>query len=161
MKTKRLIWGILTLIWVAVIFSFSLQPGDVSSDISSGFGRKILELLIPSFFEKLEQMSQEQLDFWHLMLRKCAHFTEFMILGMLSSLTLLHTKLTRRGVIAMCFCVAIASIDETIQLFVEGRAGRVQDVLLDGSGAFVGVIVVFFVIGYMKENSANNKVLIG
>jgi VanZ family protein len=129
MKNKKIIFAILTLLWVAVIFSFSLQPGDVSGDISGSFLRKVLEWFAPGVFEKLETISQEQLAIWHKVLRKGAHFTEFAVLGVLSSLTLLQTKVSRRVVMAMAFCLVVASMDETLQLFVDGRAGQAVTVI--------------------------------
>ena len=138
MKTKRIVFTITTLLWVAVIFSFSLQPAEVSSDISSSFGHKLLEIFCPDFIDRLEQMPQEQLEFWHMVLRKCAHFAEYMILGALSGATLMHMELRRRSFVGIGFCMIVAVLDETIQLFVDGRAGKLIDVLLDGAGASVG-----------------------
>ena len=46
----------------------------------------------------------------------------------------------------------VASLDETLQLFVNGRAGRVQDVLIDSAGALVGVLVVFICFKVKKCN---------
>lgn len=139
MKNKKIIFAIMTLLWVAVIFSFSLQPGEVSGSLSGSFLRTVLEWFTPGVFEKLETMPQEQLDMWHMVLRKCAHFTEFAVLGVLSSLTLLQTKVSRRVLMAMAFCLVVASMDETLQLFVDGRAGRVVDVMIDGAGALAGI----------------------
>ena len=143
MRNKKVIFTILTFVWVAVIFSFSLQPGEVSGDMSGSFLQKILEWFAPGVFEQLETMPQDQLEFWHTVLRKCAHFSEFAVLGVLSSLTVSQTKLSRRGLIALGFCLAVAAMDETLQLFVDGRAGRVVDVMIDGVGALSGIGVVF------------------
>ena len=142
MKNKKIIFTIMTLLWVVVIFSFSLQPGEVSGSLSGSFLNKVLEWFAPGIFEKLETMPQEQLDMWHMVLRKCAHFTEFAVLGVLSSLTLLQTKVSRRVLVAMAFCLVVASMDETLQLFVDGRAGRVVDVIIDGAGALCGIGVI-------------------
>ena len=142
MKNKKIIYAILTLLWVAVIFLFSLQPGEVSGDLSGSFLTKVIEWFAPGVFEKLETMPQEQLDMWHMVLRKCAHFTEFAVLGVLSSLTLLQMKVSRRVLIAMVFCLVVASMDETLQLFVDGRAGRVVDVMIDEAGALSGIGVI-------------------
>ena len=150
MRNKKVIFTILTFMWVAVIFSFSLQPGEVSGDISGSFLQKILEWFAPGVFEQLETMPQEQLEFWHMVLRKCAHFTEFAVLGVLSSLTVSQTKLSRRGLIALGFCLAVAAMDETLQLFVDGRAGRVVDVMIDGVGALSGIGVVIATRGCKK-----------
>ncbi len=44
--------------------------------------------------------------------------------------------------------LSTAVIDETIQLFVEGRAGMIKDVLLDFSGVVTGfaVMLAFYLI---------------
>lgn len=143
MRNKKIIFTVMTFLWVAVIFSFSLQPGEVSGDISGSFLQKVLEFFVPRVFEQLDTMPQEQLEIWHTVLRKYAHFTEFAVLGVLSSLTLLQTKVKWRGLSAMAFCLVIATMDESLQLFVDGRAGRVLDVMIDGVGALVGIGMMF------------------
>ena len=79
------------------------------------------------------------------------HFTEFAVLGVLSSLTMFQTKVSRRTLAAMVFCLLIASMDEILQLFVDGRTERVVDVLIDGAGALSGVSVVVGTCGYLKH----------
>jgi len=111
---------------------------------------ELAEWFAPGVFEKLETMPQKQLDIWHMILRKCAHFTEFAVLGVLSSLTLTQTKVLHRDLIAMMFCLAVASLDETLQLFMDGRAGRIVDVMIDGVGALSGIGVVGCLLGWRK-----------
>lgn len=146
MKNKKLFFTILTLIWVAVIFSFSLQPGDVSGDMSGSLIRKILAFFVPGVLD-----NPEQLEMLHTIFRKCAHFTEFMILGVLGRIALQYRKLRYKNGGVFLFCVAIAAVDETIQLFVSGRAGRVQDVLIDSVGALAGIVVVFVCMKSVKK----------
>ena len=145
MNKRKTIYTILTLLWVAVIFTFSLQPAEVSSDISSSFLDKFLKTIFPSVYERLETIPQEQVELWHTIVRKCAHFLEFCILGILSSLTMSQTKISHKKLITMCFCVAVAATDETIQLFVVGRAGRVMDVLIDSIGSVFGIFISFLI----------------
>lgn len=142
MKNKKIFYGIMTLLWVVVIFTFSLQPAEISSDISSSFLDKFLKTIFPSVYERLETIPKEQVELWHTIVRKCAHFLEFCILGILGSLTVSQTKLSCKALIALCFCVAVAATDETIQLFVDGRAGRVADVLLDSTGSMFGILIL-------------------
>ena len=137
MKNKKLIFSVATIIWTAVIFSFSLQSGDISGDLSGSVLETLLGFFMPSVLD-----NPEQLELFHLILRKCAHFTEFMILGVLSRNAMQYRKVQCKGIAAMAFCVLIAAVDETLQLFVSGRAGRVQDVLIDSTGALVGLLVV-------------------
>ena len=149
MKNKRFIFITITLIWTAVIFSFSLQSGEVSGDLSGSVLEVILGFFMPGVLE-----SPQKLELFHLILRKCAHLTEFMILGVLSSIALKHMKVGYKSIIGLGYCVLIATLDETLQLFVSGRAGRVQDVLIDSAGALVGVTVVFI---YFKLTKCNLK----
>ena len=139
--SKRTIYLLLTLLWVAVIFSFSLQPAATSSQVSRGVGHWIVDIFVPFLSERLETMPVEQLELLHTLLRKAGHFSEYFILGILAVLTVLQTKLRYRRLSALFFCVLVAAVDETIQLFVSGRSGQVTDVVLDSVGALCGIVV--------------------
>jgi VanZ family protein len=145
MKNRKFVFIIITLIWTAVIFSFSLQSGEVSGDLSGSVLEALLGFFMPGVLE-----SPEKLELFHLILRKCAHFTEFMILGVLSSITLKHMKVGYKSIIGLGYCVLIASLDETLQLFISGRAGRVQDVLIDSAGALAGIVIAFIFFKFIK-----------
>ena len=132
---------IITLLWVAVIFSFSLQPATTSSEVSRGVGEWLVETFVPFLSERLEAMSVEQLEFSHTLLRKAGHFSEFFVLGVLAMLSVLQTKVRYRLLSALSFCALVAAVDETIQLFVSGRSGQVTDVVLDSVGALCGIVV--------------------
>jgi VanZ family protein len=92
------------VVWAAVIFAFSSVPS-----LSSGLG------------------------FWDLVLRKCAHTTEYAILAVL--------LLRATGSFAWAFglTVAYAATDELHQMFVRGRHGSPIDVAIDAVGALVGL----------------------
>jgi VanZ family protein len=72
---------------------------------------------------------------WDLLLRKLAHVTEYAILGALL------LRATRRPGLALGLATLYAASDEVHQHFVEGRHAAVVDVLIDGIGALVGVLV--------------------
>lgn len=146
MKNKKLIFIIGTMLWTAVIFTFSLQPGEVSGELSGSILETLLGIFMPGVLE-----SPEKLELFHLILRKCAHFTEFMILGVLSSGALKYMKLRYKGLMTMGYCIAVASVDETLQRFITGRAGRVHDVLIDSAGALTGILVVFICMKYRRR----------
>lgn len=146
MKNKKLIFIIGTMLWTAVIFTFSLQPGEVSGELSGSILETLLGIFMPGVLE-----SPEKLELFHLILRKCAHFTEFMILGVLSRNAMQYMPVQFKGISTMAFCLSIAAIDETLQLFVGGRAGRVQDVLIDSAGALTGILVVFICMKYRRR----------
>ena len=105
---------------------------------------------LPKIFHGLEAVTQEQLDFIHVLIRKCAHFTEYLILGVFSTLTLLQTEWKRKCAIGIGFCACVAVMDETLQLFVSGRTGKVLDVLIDSVGAMVGIAFVVWCASIIK-----------
>ena len=161
----------LTLLWTTIIFSFSLQPGDASSDMSQGFGRWLLETFLPGLLEYIKNLSMEEMEQMHFLLRKGAHFTEYFALGVLAGITtlfMLKAKLVHRGLAAFGYCVLAASVDEAIQLFVPGRAGRVADVCLDSFGAVMGICFLFFIVHLLvvfggtvtiaKQNKSKNYI---
>lgn len=95
-------------------------------------------------------------------IRKLAHFSEFAVLGVLTSVTFYvydrnFKKYIKRLLQMFFICLATAVTDETIQLFVPQRAGMVQDVLIDFSGAVTGIIIVSFIcmLVYFKRVKRN------
>lgn len=78
-------------------------------------------------------------------LRKTAHFCEFGLLGVLLSLNKLTLRKHHFKIILLCLAEAlfVASADETIQIFFH-RGSQLRDVLLDFSGATVGIGGIFF-----------------
>lgn len=141
---------IITLLWVMVIFSFSLQPADASSELSLGVGHWMMELLPEAVSDRLLAMPQAQLEFLHTLLRKAGHFSEYFILGMLSTFTVRQMRFERKKTGAFLFCVLVATMDETIQLFVSGRSGQVSDVMLDSVGALGGILFLVFLFSVFK-----------
>ena len=78
-------------------------------------------------------------------LRNYAHFLEFFILGiltMLYSYSKFKVAIFKRLSFVFLFCILIALIDETIQFFSPGRAFELYDLLLDGLGSIIGVILI-------------------
>lgn len=138
-KSKAILFITLTILWIAIIFSFSLQPGDTSSSISTGFGKWLIEVFLSGFVGEIEALPAEKLEQMHFLLRKCAHFSEYFILGILASASLKQSEIRRNALAGVLICALVASVDETIQLFVSGRSGQLSDVLLDSVGALCGI----------------------
>ena len=111
-----------------MIFLFSSQPGEESSKISND-----------------------------LIIRKLGHFSEYMALGFfsfsyLSNLFVENNNVKdfkKTGILSFLFSVIYASSDEFHQTFVQGRDGNIIDVLIDSSGALVGILIssiIYFLI---------------
>ena len=97
---------LLVLAWCAVIFAFSSIPS-----LGTGLGT------------------------WDLVLRKCAHLTEYAILG------LLLARAAARPAFAVAVGALYAASDEVHQHFVRGRHGVWYDVAIDTAGVTAGVLL--------------------
>ena len=73
--------------------------------------------------------------------RKLAHFTIYLILGILVLLFIREFKLDFKYtfIIPILICFIYAISDETHQLFVEGRSGELRDIFIDTLGSFIGI----------------------
>ena len=124
LSEKRWFWPALTIVWMAVIFLHSLQPGDVSA-AESGRVLALLRKIVPGISE--------------LFVRKAAHFCEFFVLGYLLWKT--HKKCRRPWLPALAGGLLTAMADEGIQRFVPERSGEIKDVLLDFAGVCLAVLI--------------------
>lgn len=158
MKRKH-IFHILVLaliFWMALIFSFSAQNSDQSASLSGEVGRKVASIFVPGFQtweESRQDQFVEKIDF---LVRKTAHFTEYMVLGMLWLLCLQSNPKGRFTMrqnmwIGISASACFAMSDEFHQLFVAGRAGRWMDVGIDTAGAITGVCLVGIGIKIIKN----------
>lgn len=115
-KTRRTLFTVLTVLWLAVIWGHSVMSADLSRQESGG----ILALLIGWFPFLTDHI-----------IRKAAHFAEFAVLG---GLLFGAADGKRSPAFPPLIGLLAAMTDETIQLFSEGRSGQISDVWLDFSG---------------------------
>lgn len=126
---------VLVVLFICVIWGNSLVAGEGSGSLSAG----VMEWA-QGFLQSLGFPFSWVTNY---LIRKTAHFTEYFILALLAS----HAFDPKRsagpeGIAAVCvLCVLVSSIDETIQLFVPGRCGRIIDVLIDCSGALIAIFI--------------------
>jgi VanZ family protein len=69
------------------------------------------------------------------LIRKSAHMGEYAVLALLA------WRARKTWVTPLAICVAVATADETLQAMTLTRTGSAADVLLDMSGALLGLIV--------------------
>ncbi|MBO5869026.1 MAG: VanZ family protein [Oscillospiraceae bacterium] len=132
---------------LAFIWGNSLMPGSVSG----AFSDWVRELLAPLFGWKPGDSTGGGL------LRKLAHFTEFMTLGILLRwlFGMLLTKTPQQWLYAAAAAILVASIDETIQLFVPNRGPAIKDVGIDTLGALLGITALTLI--YVINKKIKNK----
>lgn len=130
------------LIWMAVIFFLSHQPGSESGELSSVITEKIIaaaEQISPAFGDSVETL--------HTLVRKSAHFIAYQLLGILTLNALHRSGATGFRSYAYAFWIAAgyAMSDEFHQLFIPGRSGEIRDVGIDSAGAATGLLLFWLV----------------
>ena len=144
MNKKILAW-ILFLLWLVVIFFFSSQNGQSSSDLSNG---------LLNFLEEFTRLPLTN-EFFSFLIRKLAHFTEYLILGILScNLVKQYRSLNKMEYLAiLLFCITYAISDEVHQMFVNGRSPQVFDVFVDSLGSSVGIFLIYIMTKVKKNKN--------
>lgn len=133
------------ILLMIMIYRFSAQPADVSSQLSYKVSYKIVEAADYVFETHLDYW---QMDEWavriHSVTRKLAHMTEYFALAVAVSFPLYVYGV--HGIwlmlLAGIICVGFACGDEYHQSFVEGRGPSTKDVCIDSFGVFWGIILV-------------------
>ncbi|MBY0274013.1 VanZ family protein [Candidatus Binatia bacterium] len=118
--------------WAAVI-------SVLSSDSFSG--AHTATLLEPIFAILLPGAAPETIHATHAVVRKLAHLTEYAVLGLLVFRALDRPGRSSRAVAlqALVLCALYASLDELHQSFVPSRGAAPLDVVLDTTGAALGL----------------------
>jgi len=153
--TAKLILSLsITILIMIFIFFQSSLPADISEKESG---------LITVALAQVLGMDQEIVSFG---VRKCAHFSEYMILGFSLLMTFRsHARLhlrkkqnntcSKSGILtklwspvraipitAWCTGTIYAITDEVHQMFVPGRSCELRDMLIDSAGVFTAILMV-------------------
>lgn len=137
---KKYIFLILTLTWIFIIFSFSLQNGSLSSLQSGFFSTRIHQFLL-SLNIIVEKSTVSYI------IRKGAHFTEFFILGALARKSSYDIK--SNFILIYIFLVPI--MDEFIQSFVPERVMSIYDMGIDVLGIICGIGIITIIHRLIKH----------
>lgn len=133
-NSKNIINLGLIIIWMCFIFLMSNQPAAASDSQSLG----IINILSKMGID----MNGIFGDIANFIVRKCAHFLEYMILGFLIINLLKNDfKLQHVLLFAIMGVFLYACTDEFHQLFVPGRSGNFRDVIIDTSGGVLSAIL--------------------
>ncbi len=145
-KGLRILLMVLIGLNLAFIWGNSLMAGEQSSAMSGGVIAMLYKLM--PFLPEGETV--------HLVIRKLAHFSEFALLGLLCS-SLAITEYERIPLGVMGFGLVSACIDETIQIYVPGRASSLLDVWIDASGFVTGMFLLWLGYNLIKNKQVWRK----
>lgn len=130
-------WGVV-IAWMAVISLFSTEPFSASNT------NRYLDPILRYFFPHI---TAAQFVFWHYIVRKSAHFTEFFVLGALAYWASRRGRLPRWRATwmlrALGLAVVYALVDEAHQAFVPNRTPSLYDSGIDSLGAAASQIIIY------------------
>ena len=121
-KGKKIFHIVITIAIMAFIFIQSALTADLSMHESN---------VIVQWLSSFLHVQPEMLSF---IVRKCAHFLEYLILGIsmfVSACDLSRWKRWKNAILAFFICA--------------GRSCEVRDILIDSLGALLGIMIAFLI----------------
>jgi VanZ family protein len=147
---KKIIWWFLTALWCVAIFYQSNKPAELS-DMDSLYIVELINNLLKTIF------GAEIVSISNFIVRKSAHFIEYMVLGILFFISYYNGKLKNVFLISFLSGLAYSVSDELHQIFVPGRTAKIIDVGVDSTGIITGLcLITFFIL--RKRRSAISRV---
>lgn len=145
MKKIKVISCIITIAVMALIFFFSSQNSEQSSELSSGLTAKLIEFA-GSILRLSEEKEAALTVNLHGLVRKMAHFTIYTAFGISAVIACKMNfirKFSTAGFCTAAFAMLYAVSDELHQMFSDGRTPLLKDVLIDTAGVSTGVLIVY------------------
>lgn len=125
---KKQLSIILVLIWMIIIFIMSSFNAEDSANQSNFIVNIIANIL-----------NINNISLLSLIIRKLAHFTEYLILGTLVINMFTKNNAKKTYLLSILLCIIYAISDEIHQIFVPGRACQIKDILIDSVGSITGI----------------------
>ncbi len=144
---RKLLILLAVVFWMAIIFKLSAQPGEQSNLLSTKVTTAIVSLA--KLFRP--DVNVVSLNYF---IRKCAHFLAYLVLGIIVLFAMRRIGVMgKQGVVfTLLLCIGYAITDELHQAFVPGRTPKLLDVLIDSSGASLGIgMFILFIEGEWQE----------
>ena len=135
-----------SIVTAVLIFWFSSKKGGDSQAMSDIVTLHVARTLKPDFMKMSVKARQSYLEMLSTIVRKNAHFCEFMLLGfnLMGTMRFYFPMLSDGScrLRAMGIAVLYAVSDELHQLFISERSGQVLDVLIDSAGSLTGTLIL-------------------
>lgn len=144
----------------SVIFVFSAQSGEQSTQVSMSFSERAVEFLNTLTGGRWShQFIEELVLYFEHPIRKLAHFTEYTCMGIL--VYLIWSPWMRRGkwlyLLILVWVFISGALDEFHQLFVPERWGSFTDVCLDTCGGAFGLLLCICAAKLNRGNQYNKE----
>src|ERR1041385_8243217 len=126
------------VVWAALIF---IGSGNVLSAERTSILLPIIKRLFPS-------VSPDALAWFHFLMRKAGHLTEYAILATLAARAFRrssHRFITQHWFkLSLLLAMLYSLSDEFHQSFVPSRTASIHDSLIDSAGALIALTVIWF-----------------
>ena len=144
----RVLTTVMTMAVMAFIYGFSSEDAESSDQTSGHISREVIPIVYPDYEQKAPEEQKICYDNVQHIVRKTAHFTEYMILGLLIRLCLESWFGRRKGMLPVPWAAGTiyAGTDELHQMLIDGRSGQRSDVLLDSAGVMAGVLIAVLIL---------------
>ena len=111
------------------ILAFVIYQGTRVSSVSLSYSDSIIY-----FIQSYIHLDYVTLNF---LIRKLAHFAEYMVLGFILALT---NKKDNKISFSLLIVLIVSILDEFLQGFI-GRTSMVYDIVIDGIGGYIGILI--------------------
>ena len=140
------------ILWMGVIFAFSNQNAEVSENVSDGFTSKVVDVVATvKKDESIKENKKDIIEDSRFVIRKTAHFSLYLVLGILIYLNVKDVKKINPIIISLIFCILYACSDEIHQMFINERTAKVLDVLIDTTGSLTGILLIYLFSGKKRK----------
>lgn len=163
-KIKIIISWFLVIIWMIIIFLLSNMDTFESNSKSKNVINKVIETTVDTT-NKIgitndhlsEQKKQEVTNDLNKPIRKLMHGSVYLILTILlmNALIVSNIKFSKVIILSIIISFIYAYSDEYHQTFINGRTGKLSDVLIDTCGSILGLSL--YSLGYFVYQKKNNK----
>lgn len=150
-----------SIVTAALVFWFSSQNGGDSQAMSDAVTLRVARTLRPDFMKMSVQAQQSYLEILSTIVRKNAHFCEFMLLGfnLMGTMRFYFPRLSDGGcrLRAMGIAVLYAASDELHQMFISERSSQTLDVLIDSAGSLTGTLIMTLCLALLARMGTRNS----
>ncbi|MEG1345017.1 MAG: VanZ family protein [Romboutsia sp.] len=152
---KKKVFLILTILWMIFIFYMSNQPASISASQSGGFIGMLCNIPVIGIVIK----DLMKIGIAEFLIRKSAHMFLYFVLAILIYNAINKDGRLKAYLLSLLLTALYACTDEFHQLFITGRSGELRDILVDSTGALIGLLLIFVIrkLIYNKKVRSLNK----
>lgn len=146
---KKIIYTFLLITWMGIIFLFSNQDSVSSLNTSDKVTANLIDTVASVSNKEISNNTKNTLIVnSRFLIRKCAHFSIYFILGLLCYLTLKSYGIKNPFIYIILFCFVYSISDEVHQIFTSGRTFKLLDIGIDTSAS---ILLCYFMSLFSKD----------